>query len=86
MPSLTVKQVFMAKLLNGVYQVSNRKAGTTLTVVTLTGAALTLPPTSAMAAEMGNSLLFVPHSEAGRAHVPPAENPFFLLYPLVCNL
>lgn len=39
MPSLSLKQVFMAKLLNGVYNVSNGKAGTTLTVVTLAGAA-----------------------------------------------
>lgn len=76
MPSLSLKQVFMAKLLNGVYNVSNGKAGTTLTVVTLAGAAMTLILTSAGTAEIGNSLLFVPHSEAGRAYVPSVENPF----------
>lgn len=83
MPSLSLKQVFMAKLLNGVYNVSNGKAGTTLT---LAAAAMTLILTSAVAAEIGNSLLFVPHSGAGRAYVPPVENPFFLLYPLICDL
>lgn len=84
MPSLSVKQVFMAKLLDGVYRVSLGKAGTTLTVVTLAGAA-TAPILSAVAAEMGNSLLFVPHSDSGRAYVPPMKNPFFLLYPPICN-
>lgn len=51
--------------------VSDGKTGTTLTAATLAGAAETLVLKSAATAEMGNSLLFVPHSEAGRAYVPP---------------
>lgn len=86
MPNVSLKHVFVAKLLNGVHKVSNGKSGTTLTAVPLAGAALTLILPSAASAETGNSLSLVPHSEAGRAYVPPVENPFFLLYPLICNL
>lgn len=60
-----------------VYRISHGRTGTALSAAPML--------ISAMAAEMGNSLLFVPHSDAQRACMPPVENPFFLLYPLVCN-
>lgn len=59
--------------------VSAGKAGTTLTAATMAGAAEALLLRAAGAAEMGNSLLFVPHSEAGRAHVPPMAQPLPLV-------
>lgn len=60
-----------------VYRIPYSRTGTALSAASML--------ISAMAAEMGNSLLFVPHSDAQRAYVPPVENPFFLLYPLICN-
>lgn len=59
--------------------VSDGKTGTTLTAATLAGAAETLVLKSAATAEMGNSLLFVPHSEARRAYVPPVAQPLPLV-------
>lgn len=56
--------------------VSDGKAGTTLTAATMAGVAVLK---AAGAAEMGNSLLFVPHSEAGRADVPPVAQPLPLV-------